>query len=208
MLKVFIPEKIFQKLIINFFEKLDFENLEKNFKNIKIENFETKFISGKYFELEEDLDFLIFCNGFFWKKFFYEMDFTKKQIFTFGKSFYSDKNYFEDFWKISEDFAYISEELHSTKLLTNTRKKELLEKITYAFFLLSGIYFNLYVLLQKTEKNIFELENIEWKSEYEATALLIIETSKTKKVELEAKIQVFEEKFKLFYEIISKIYVL
>ncbi len=136
------------------------------------------------------------------------MDFTHKQIFTFWKSFYNDKNYFDDFEKISEDFSYILKELNSSKLLTNSKKQEFLEKINYSFFLLSGIYFNLFVLLQKTEKNIFELENLNEKSEYEATATLIVETSKTKKVELEAEIQVFEEKLKLFYEITSKIYVL
>ncbi len=208
MLKVFIPEKIFKKFSINSFEKLNLENLEKNFKNLKITDFQAKFIEGKYFELDEDLDFLVFCNGFFWKKFFYEMDFTHKQIFTFWKSFYNDKNYFDDFEKISEDFSYILKELNSSKLLTNSKKQEFLEKINYSFFLLSGIYFNLFVLLQKTEKNIFELENLNEKSEYEATATLIVETSKTKKVELEAEIQVFEEKLKLFYEITSKIYVL
>ncbi len=70
MLKVFIPEKIFKKFSINSFEKLNLENLEKNFKNLKITDFQAKFIEGKYFELDEDLDFLVFCNGFFWKKFF------------------------------------------------------------------------------------------------------------------------------------------
>lgn len=208
MLKVFVPEKIFEKFEINhFFEKNIFW-LEKSFANIKIENFETNFISWKYFELDEDLDFLVFCNWLFWKKYFYDFDFTKKEIFTFWKSFYNDKNYFQDLKKISWDFEYISKELNSEKLLTNTKKDELLEKINYAFFLMSWIYFNLYILLEKTKKNIFELENIDWKTEYKATASLIIENAKTKKIELESEIIIFEKKFELFYEIIWKIYVL
>lgn len=208
MLKVFVPEKIFEKFKINhFFEKNIFW-LEKSFANIKIEKFETNFISWKYFELDEDLDFLVFCNWLFWKKYFYDFDFAKKEIFTFWKSFYNDKNYFQDLKKISWDFEYISKELNSEKLLTNTKKDELLEKINYAFFLMSWIYFNLYMLLEKTKKNIFELENLDWKTEYKATASLIIENSKTKKIELESEIIIFEKKFELFYEIIRKIYVL
>ena len=51
------------------------------------------------------------------------------------------------------------------------------------------------------------MENIDWKIEYEATASLIIETSKTKKVELEAVISGFEEKIKMFYGVISKLFI-
>ena len=73
--------------------------------------------------------------------------------------------------------------------------------------MISWVYFHLYSLLGETNENIFDLENIDWKIEYEATASLIIETSRTKKVELEAVISGFEEKIKMFYEVISKLFI-
>jgi hypothetical protein len=38
-------------------------------------------------------------------------------------------------------------------------------------------------------------------------ASLVVETSKTKKIELEANISIFEEKIKLFYSVISKLFI-
>lgn len=49
-----------------------------------------------------------------------------------------------------------------------------------------------------------ELQNIDGKAEFEGTAELIIETAKTKKIELEASLGTFENHIRHFYDTIKQ----
>ena len=207
MLEIFFPQRIFDKISINFMAENEIKELEKNFENLEIKDFKTNILSGLSLKIPKyDEDLIIFANGKFWKKYFSDNDFTKNHIFSFWKPFYKDQNFFKDLENIDKDIFQIKSELESNTLLTNSKKIEMKEKIEYIFFLLSWVYFNIFTLLEKTNQNISELQNLDSKAEYEATAELIIESSKTKKVELESALQSLENRISLFYQIILQFF--
>lgn len=207
MIKIFIPQKIFWKMSLNTFEIKDLIMLKNAF-SLNYEEFRTEIISWTVLKISDnDEDIFIFANWAFWKRYFYDFDYWESRYSVFWKSFYHKDNYFSGLKNIEKEIFYVKEVLESKNLLTNTKKEELRKKVEDVFFLISWVYFHLYSLLDETNKNIFDLENIDWKIEYEATASLIIETSKTKKVELEAVISGFEEKIKMFYGVISKLFI-
>lgn len=207
MLEIFVPQRIFDKISINFITENELGELEKNFENLEIKDFKTNILSGFSLSIPEyDEDLIIFSNWKFGKKYFSDNDFTKNHIFSFWKPFYKDQNFFKDLENIDKDIFQIKSELESNTLLTNSKKIEMKEKIEYIFFLLSWVYFNIFTLLEKTNQNISELQNLDSKAEYEATAELIIESSKTKKVELESALQSLENRISLFYQIILQFF--
>jgi len=207
MLEIFVPQKIFWKMSLNTFEIKDLIMLKNAF-SLNYEEFRTEIISWTVLKISDnDEDIFIFANWAFWKRYFYDFDYWESRYSVFWKSFYHKDNYFSDLKNIEKEIFYVKEVLESNNLLTNTKKEELRKKVEDVFFLISWVYFHLYSLLDETNENIFDLENIDWKIEYEATASLIIETSKTKKVELEAVISGFEEKIKMFYGVISKLFI-
>ena len=101
------------------------------------------------------------------------------------------------------DIAEITAILNSDKLLTNSKKEEILEKIKNSLFALSWIIFLLYSLKQETQKNFEELNNYSWNIEYEAQAELLKETSLTKNIELQASIDKLENKVEMFIWVIN-----
>lgn len=206
MIKIFIPQKIFWEISINEFKKEYFEILEKSF-SVNFDKFETEIFSWIVLEvLDDEKDIFIFLNWIFWKRYFYDFDFKTLEN-VFWKSFYQNENYLSDLQNIEKEIFYIKDFLESWKIFTNSKKKEIRQKVEEIFFLISGIYFHLKNLLIETEKNIFELEKVKGKADFEAMASLVVETSKTKKIELEANISIFEEKIKLFYSVISKLFI-
>lgn len=99
----------------------------------------------------------------------------------------------EEIQSIQKNFAYITQELSSTKLLTLSKKQTIRSKIDETFFTLSGILFLLYSLKQKTLENTQLLENIDEKNiEMSAQAELLQETNKTKILEIQSQIDKFE----------------
>ena len=110
--------------------------------------------------------------------------------------------------KINEIMLNISKitwQLNSNKLLTNTKKEEIKSKIDNSFFTLSWIIFLLYSLKKETENNLEELKQVNGKPEYEWQAMLLSETSITKKIELEAAIDKLETKIELFIDTIKSL---
>ena len=104
------------------------------------------------------------------------------------------------------DFEKIIVELKSNKLLTNTKKEQIKKRIDNVFFTLSWILFLLYELKNKTESNLDELNSYSWLIEYEWQASILSETSKTKKIELEATIIKFEDKVEMFLNTINSLF--
>ena len=99
----------------------------------------------------------------------------------------------EEIQSIQKNFAYITQELSSTKLLTLSKKQIIRSKIDETFFTLSGILFLLYSLKEKTLENTQLLENIDQKNiEMSAQAELLQETNKTKILEIQSQIDKFE----------------
>ena len=99
----------------------------------------------------------------------------------------------EEIQSIQKNFAYITQELSSTKLLTLSKKQTIRSKIDETFFTLSGILFLLYSLKEKTLENTQLLENIDEKNiEMSAQAELLKETNKTKILEIQSQIDKFE----------------
>lgn len=205
MLKIFVPQKIFDDFSFNFLTKDEENELKKSFENIEIIDFKINFFSWKILKnpyYEEDL--IIFANWKFWEKYLYDSDFTKKQIFSFWKYFYQKENYFEEIKNIESKIFEIKNILESKNLLTNSKKNIIREEIITIFFTLTSLYFSIFELLEKTKSNILELENIDSKIEFEAVSSLIVETSKTKKIELEKNLLNLENHIYNFYEVIKK----
>ncbi|MDQ7022140.1 MAG: hypothetical protein Q9M97_01160 [Candidatus Gracilibacteria bacterium] len=103
------------------------------------------------------------------------------------------------------DIADVTGILNSDKLLTNSKKEEILIKITNSFFSLSGVIFLLYSLKDKTQNNLNELNNYSGKIEYEGHASLLKETSITKNIELKANISKLEGKIEMFIGVINNL---
>ncbi|PZM83592.1 hypothetical protein DLH72_03630 [Candidatus Gracilibacteria bacterium] len=205
MFKIFIPTEIFDDFSLNFLNENNLKSLANNFENLKITDFHTKYISGKILENPlYDEDLIIFANGEYGKKYFYDADFTQENIPAFGYYFYKDNGYFSELKNIEKEIFEIKRILESKNLLTKSKKEMFLDRIIWIFFLLSGMYFNIFTLLEKTNQNIRELQNIDGKPEFEGTVELIIEAAKTKKIELESSLQSFENHISSFYEIIKK----
>lgn len=209
MLEIFIPTRIFDKFSINILDEKICKNLQNSFKNLKISEISDEFISGKLLEIPNyDEDLIIFCNGFCGKFYAFDADFEKHKIESFWKVFYKNYEYFDDLQKIEKQIFEIKNFLESEKLLTNSKKTEILETIKYIFFLLSILYFHIFSLLAKTQKNISELSEKSWKSDLDATANLLLESAKTKEIELESARLNLENYIKNFSEIIFKQFLL
>lgn len=205
MLTIFVPTKIFDEFSLNTTRKENLQSIIANFSDIKITDFQSSYISGKVLQNPVyDEDLIIFANGEYGKKYFYDADMTQESIKAFGHYFYRDNGYFSDLKNIEKEIFEIKNVLESKNLLTNSKKTELREKIIWIFFLLSGMYFNIFTLLEKTNQNMRELQNIDGKAEFEGTAELIIETAKTKKIELEASLGTFENHIRHFYDTIKQ----
>ena len=206
MLEIFIPT-----LIKN--QKISINTISNNFLNAikilnwKITNFQSTFFSGIKINLDNfDEDLILLCNWEFWEHYFIDFDFTKKintDIFWI-KIVWKNKIW-ENIQEIMLNIAEITWILSSDKLLTNSKKEDILLKIKNSFFSLSGVIFLLYSLKKKTEKNLEELNNYSWKIEYEAQARLLKENSLTKNIELKANIDKLEGKIEMFISVINKL---
>lgn len=208
MLEIFIPTLIKnQKIQINSISDNFLKVLKNSFSNLKISNFESKFFSGIKIENNVfDEDLIILCNWEFWNNYFINYDFTKKiNIKIFWIKIIWENKIWENIQKIMLDIAEITAILNSDKLLTNSKKEEILVKIKNSFFSLSGVIFLLYSLKEETEKNLKELNNYSGKVEYEWEAILLKETSLTKDIELKANIDKLENKIEMFIWVISKL---
>ena len=207
MLEIFIPTWIKnQKLNINKISDNLIKILENSFSEIKISNFESTFFSWIKINTEIlDENLIILCNWEFWENYFINYDFTKKiNTKIFWIKIIWENKISENIQKIMLNIAEITGILSSDNLLTNSKKEEILVKIKYSLFSLSGIIFLLYSLKKETENNLEELNNYSWKIEYEWQALLLKETSITKNVELKANIDKLEGKIEMFIWVILK----
>ncbi len=209
MLEIFIPTHIKQRIFINDFS-LDLKKiLKKNFNIKKIEEVNSKTFSWVFFELEKfDLDLIILLNWEFWKFYFLDYDIIKhKNIKTFWTSILKIEQIEKNLGKIETDITEILEVLNSNNLLTNTKKEDILIKINKIFFSLSGIWFILYKNKLELEKNSKTLENYKWLVEYEAQAKLLKQLSKTKKIEISANLEKFENMLEIYLEALEKVFI-
>jgi hypothetical protein len=69
--------------------------------------------------------------------------------------------------KISEEFEKIMQELSGNKLLTQSKKVEIQNKINTTFFTIAGILFLLYSMRDKSLLNYEELSSYNGMVEYE-----------------------------------------
>ena len=211
MLEIFIPTLIKkQKIEINKISKNFLVVLEK-FKiedNIIIEKFDSKFFEGiKIFSKKINKNLIILCNWEFWKYYFLDYDrIENKNIISFGNSIWKIKNLEKDLWKIQTNIEEIINFLNSKKLLTNSKKEEIKNKIQDIFFSLSGIAYILYENKKKLEENRENLKNYNWLEEYKAQASLILQTTKTTKLEIETSLQKFENILELYLDSLKKIF--
>jgi hypothetical protein len=66
MLEIFVPQRIFDKISINFMAENEIKELEKNFENLEIKDFKTNILSGLSLKIPKyDEDLIIFANGKF-----------------------------------------------------------------------------------------------------------------------------------------------
>lgn len=207
MLEIFVPLKIKNTLDINFFsDKLKFIIKESYF-GVEINEFNSNLVYWVYLKMKKlDNDLIILMNWEFWELYFVDYDFLWNFIRSLWTKILKPDDIFKNISNIYLDFEKIILELKSSKLLTNTKKKQIKNEIYKVFFTLSWIVFLLYELKVKTESNLNDLEAYSWLVEYEWQASLLSETSKTKKIELEATIIKFENKVEMFLNTIDRLF--
>lgn len=207
MLEIFIPEKVNKKLTINTFSKEQQDVLMESFEWLEVFDISYPFLEWTFLQLPYfDQDLLVYANGMFGKTFFYEYDVLEHTAYSTGISFYTWEQFLSELQSISGNIENIMKDIQSNKLLTNSKKDEIREKIETTFFTISGVYFSLAQLLYKTERNIWKLEDIGEGIEYQAQWELLKETSTTKQVELEAQLKKLEGKAQLFFDAIAHIF--
>jgi len=207
MLEIFIPLTVkTNNLEINNISKLFLDTLKNNFSSLELIDFESKYINWLKLQINKfDNDLVILCNWEFGEDYFINYDLIDNpNIITFWTKFIWINDLSKKIEKIDLKISEIIDFLNSNKLLTNSKKQEILEKIKYSFFSLSWILFLLYSLKEKSDENIKQLSDYSWKIEYEAQAKLLSETSRLKSIELNETIVKLEEKISLFIEVISK----
>lgn len=207
-LEIFIPEVLFDEIRINTFSESTYSLLQKNYETIEKQSFRSKYCHATVLKLKEyDQDFISICNGEFWKYYFLDYDFDRQSFISSGRKILSPQMMDEEIQSIQKNFAYITKELSSTKLLTLSKKQTIRSKIDETFFTLSGILFLLYSFKEKTLENTQLLENIDEKNiEMSAQAELLQETNKTKILEIQSQIDKFEWKVELFFQTIHKLF--
>jgi len=208
MLEIFIPCKINNSLEINKFDNSINEIIKKYFPNLELVEFESKFVNWIYLKLNKiDKDLIILLNWYFWEFYFINYDFLINNIESTGIPIIKSNIIWEKIENICSTFENIISELKSNKLLTNSKKQKIRNKIDNVFFILSGIIFLLYNLKEKTQNNINTLNSYNWEVEYEWQSSLLAETSLTKKIELQAIIDKLEWKIDLFLMTINNIFI-
>lgn len=211
MMEVFIPidlkydnDKTFA---INNFSKKNKDLLEKNFDLVSKKEFNSTFFDWIFLQTKElDEDLVVFLNWVFGNFYFLDYDYFSFSLESFGTKILKIDETLNKIPEITQIFENIIWDLQSEKLLTNTKKETMKNDIRKAFLTLSGVFFVLYNLREKTIENLWELQNYNWEVEYEAEASLLSETWKTKKIELDATISSLENKLKLFLEVVGKIF--
>jgi hypothetical protein len=199
MLEIFIPTEIKWYLEINVIRNKFLDILENSFQKLKIKKFNSTFFS--WIKIESDIfieDLIILCNWEFWEFYFIDYDFTKDIFEYLWTKIIWENKIEKKIEGIMLNIDFITWELTSTKLLTNTKKQEIKQKIDSSLFSLSWVIFLLYTLRNKTIENIWELDNYKWKVDLEWQAKLLWELSLTKEIELQAGIDKLEWKIELY----------
>jgi len=210
MIEIFIPTVLklwnWDKLDINYISKNFINILNNDIIDINLSWFESIFFD--WIKLSWDWfseDLIILCNWLFWKHYFADYDFFWDDFHCLWTKIIWENQIWERIEFISENINFIIQSLKWDELLTNSVKNKISFKIKETFFVLSWIIFLLYSLKEKTENNITELSNYNWLAEYEWESRLLLETSITKKIELETSISLVESKIELFIWTIKKI---
>jgi len=211
MLEIFIPIWIKkQKIQINKISNKFLKVLKNSFSGLELKKFDSTFFEWiKINSKNLDKNLIILCNWEFWENYFLDYDIfspllSKERLGEIWTRIIWENKIWEKIQEIIINITDITWILNSNKLLTNSKKKEIIKKITSSFFTLSWIIFLLYFLKEKTKQNLQDLSNYSWKVEYEAEASLLKEISITKSIELQASIDKLEGKIEMFIEVIRK----
>lgn len=203
MLEIFIPTEIFETLSIHVVSSRLLSLIKGHFA-VTITPFESSFFRGYHIRTSEFQDIVTLCNGQFGTGYFIDYDWKNTKIISLWKCFFQPDSIGQELATISANFDSIVQTLNSESLLTNTKKEESIKKIKNWFFLLSGVVFNLVELRRKVRDNIHELEVItkdpEQEIEYQSHGELLVETLRTKEIELTASIETLEQKVAIFID--------
>jgi hypothetical protein len=207
MWEIFIPEKIFDKIIINTFSEKLMDLIEEHFEILEKNIFKTTHCIWTYVKIKNpQQDLFSLLNWELWNKYFADYDFLKEDFEITWTKILKPEDLNHNIKKISEEFEKIVQELSWNKLLTESKKSEIQDKIKTTFFTIAGILFLLYNIRDKALLNHKELSEYNGMIEYESQAALIWETAKTKSIELSAQIIKFENKSEVFFTTIQKIF--
>jgi hypothetical protein len=207
MWEIFIPEKIFNKIIINSPSEILMTLINDHFDILEKHIFKTTHCVWIYMKIKNPKqDLFSLLNGELWNKYFVDYDFLKEDFEILGIKILKPEDLSNNIIKISKEFEEIIQELSWNKLLTHSKKIEIQNKIKTTFFTIAGILFLLYNIRDKALLNHKKLSEYNWLIEYESQAALIRETAKTKSIELSAQISKFEKKSEEFFSTIQKIF--
>lgn len=207
MWEIFIPEKIFNKIIINSPSEKLMVLINDHFDILEKHIFKTTHCVWIYIKIKDPKqDLFSLLNWELWNKYFVDYDFLKNNFEISGVKILKPEDLTNNIIKISEEFEVITQELSWNKLLTYSKKVEIQNQIKTTFFTISGILFLLYSIRNKSLLNHKELSKYNGMLEYEWQAELIAEVAKTKSIELSAQISKFENKSEAFFTTIQKIF--
>lgn len=207
MFEAFIPLEIKWELVINRPDSSFFDIMKTDLW-VEIISYSSDFFSWVHIIWRNNInEVIIVLNWTFWNRYFIDADWQKKTLTVLWDRFYSPDILGKELNNIVADFDSIIKTLKSDKLLTLSKKEEILKKVKDSFFFLSSIDFTLNNLLDKTLANMKDLEDIakDSKVEFEWNSLLLLETLKTKKIELEAQLSTLGDKTKLFISAVSSL---
>lgn len=204
MLEIFVPIEIHNYGKINTISDTFLDIVRESFPKIKIEKFDSKLFKWLHIisaDFNERL--IILCNGAFWDTYFVDFDYIEHNFEFLGIKIVWENKVTDNIQNITSNFTQIVADLQSKKLLTNSKKEIIKNKIDSSFFALSGVVFLLYNLLWKINTNLTELDSISAEVHYGWPAEVLAETSLTKKIEIESEIKKTEIQLELFIDAIK-----
>ena len=208
MLEVFVPENIKDKIFLNNISKKLEDIIMSSFNLKKIKKIQTKNMFGTLFLFEKfDSDFIVLSNWEFGKYYFVDYDFIENNDIEYSwVSIYKNTNIEKELKNIWKNIEEILEVLSSDKLITNTIKQNILNKINDTFFTLSWVLYVLQKNKYLSEENAKILDEYDWNIEYESQAKLLNITTENKRLKLDLNIEKYENMIELYLWSLEKIF--
>jgi len=172
----------------------------------EIKEFKTDYFSWVYFEGDSIDYFIPILNGYFWETYFVSDYFIWHKSQILGSYLWNTDKINENIKTLWSDLKTLNKKLSSPFLFTRSQKKKYIDMLLSKICDLSGLEFSLFYLIEKTQENLLELDNIAKNStdEFWWNAEILKITNETKLQELKlAKVRLANRN-KDFLDLLTK----